>query len=41
MVMVPQDKPDEETLIRYSDLDFDIEIDQGFFSLRALQSGGD
>ncbi len=41
MVMVPQDKPDEKTLVRYSDLDFDIEIDEGFFSLRALQSGGD
>jgi hypothetical protein len=41
MVMVPQDKPDEQTLVRYSELDFDIEIDEGFFSLRALQSGGD
>jgi hypothetical protein len=41
MVMVPQDKPNEKTLVRYSELDFDIEIDEGFFSLRALQSGGD
>jgi len=40
MVMVPHDKPDEKTLVRYSDLDFDIEIDESFFSLRALQSGG-
>jgi hypothetical protein len=39
--MVPHDKPGEKTLVRYSDLDFDIEIDEGFFSLRALQSGGD
>ena len=41
MVMVPHDKPKEKTLVRYSDLDFDIEIDEGFFSLRTLQSGGD
>lgn len=41
MKMVPQDKPNEMTLVRYSELEFDIEIDEGFFSLRALQSGGD
>jgi hypothetical protein len=41
MVMVPQDKPDERTSVRYSQLDFDIDIDEDFFSLRALQSGSD
>lgn len=33
----PADKPDEYTLIRYEELDFDIEISESFFSLRNLQ----
>ena len=36
----PEDKPDERTSVRYSELEFDIEIDTDFFSLRALRSGG-
>lgn len=40
MEMFPHDKPGEKTLVKYSELDFGIQIDEGFFSLRALQSGG-
>ncbi|MDA1094897.1 MAG: outer membrane lipoprotein-sorting protein [Acidobacteria bacterium] len=39
MNMQPADKPGERTTIRYEDLEFDIDIDQSFFSLRSLQSG--
>jgi outer membrane lipoprotein-sorting protein len=39
MNMQPADKPGERTTIRYEELDFDIEIDESFFSLRTLQSG--
>ena len=35
----PADKPDERTIFRYDDIEFDIDIDSSFFSLRALQSG--
>lgn len=41
MEMVPEDKPGEKTVVRYSELDFDIELDESFFSLRTLQSRGD
>ena len=40
MELLPVDKPDERTLFRYSELEFDINIDESFFSLRALRSGG-
>jgi len=40
MELLPVDKPDERTLFRYSELEFDIDIDESFFSLRALRSGG-
>ncbi len=40
MEIRPEGKPDERTLLRYSELSFDIDIDRSFFSLRALQSGG-
>ena len=33
----PTDKPDEYTLIRYEEMDFDIEISESFFSLRNLK----
>ncbi len=36
----PEDKPGERTSVRYSELEFDIDIDREFFSLRALRSGG-
>jgi outer membrane lipoprotein-sorting protein len=38
MDMLPEDKPGERTSIRYSEVDFDIEIDESFFSLRSLRS---
>jgi outer membrane lipoprotein-sorting protein len=38
MDMLPEDKPGERTSIRYSDMEFDIEIDESFFSLRSLRS---
>ncbi len=38
MDVVPADKPDERTTILYSELDFDVDIDESFFSLRRLQS---
>ena len=40
MEMRPENKPDERTLLRYSELSFDVDLDRSFFSLRALQSGG-
>ncbi|MDE0395601.1 MAG: outer membrane lipoprotein-sorting protein [Gammaproteobacteria bacterium] len=39
MDMYPADKPDERTTIRYEELEFDIDVDPAFFSLRMLQSG--
>jgi outer membrane lipoprotein-sorting protein len=36
----PEDKPGERTTVRYEALDFDIDIDERFFSLRALRSAG-
>jgi outer membrane lipoprotein-sorting protein len=36
----PEDKPGERTTVRYEDLEFNIDIDESFFSLRALRSGG-
>ncbi|UCC75252.1 MAG: outer membrane lipoprotein-sorting protein [Gemmatimonadota bacterium] len=38
MDLYPEDKPGERTSVRYSEIDFDIEIDEGFFSLRSLRS---
>ncbi len=40
MNMRPEDKPGERTTVRYSEIQFDIDIDKSFFSLRALRSGG-
>ncbi len=37
--MYPADNPDERTTIRYEELEFDIDIDPSFFSLRTLQRG--
>jgi len=37
MRVVPEDKPDEYTEIRYSDLEFDVDLDADFFSLRRLR----
>ena len=38
MDMRPADKPDERTTLRYDELEFDVDIDESFFSLRTLQS---
>ena len=38
MNMQPADKPGERTTIRYEEMEFDIDIDPSFFSLRTLQS---
>lgn len=38
MNMRPADKPDERTTMRYDELEFDVDIDESFFSLRRLQS---
>ena len=35
--MRPADKPDQRTTIRYEELEFNIDIDPSFFSLRTLQ----
>ena len=37
MEMYPDDKPGERTIVRYQELDFDIEIDRSFFSLQNLK----
>ena len=37
MRVVPEDKPGEYTEVRYSELEFDIELDEEFFSLRRLR----
>lgn len=37
MRVVPEDKPGEFTEVRYSDLEFDVDLDEEFFSLRRLR----
>ena len=39
MNMLPADKPGERTTMRYDDLEFDIDVERSFFSLRNLQRG--
>ncbi len=39
MDMRPSDKPGERTTIRYEELEFDVDLDTSFFSLRTLQRG--
>jgi hypothetical protein len=38
MTMVPVDKPEESTSFRYTELEFEIGVDESFFSLRRLRS---
>ena len=38
MEMHPEDKPGETTTMRYDALEFDIDLDRSFFSLRTLKS---
>ncbi len=40
MTVVPTDKPEERTVLRYTDLAFDVGLDPAFFSLRQLRSDG-
>jgi outer membrane lipoprotein-sorting protein len=37
MTLVPSDKPGESTIIRYETLEFDVRLEDSFFSLRTLQ----
>ena len=37
VTMVPEDKPEESTVILYEQMDFDINLKDSFFSLRTLQ----
>ena len=39
MTIQPADKPGESTVIRYHELDFDVDLDEDYFSLRNLRSG--
>ena len=39
MDMYPADKPDERTTVRYEELEFDVDLDPSYFSLRNLQRG--
>ena len=38
MNVLPADKPEERTTLIYHDLDFDVDIDESFFSLRSLRA---
>ncbi len=38
MLMIPADKPEERTLLIYHELEFDIDLDESFFSLRNLRA---
>ena len=37
MRVVPEDKPGEYTEVRYSELEFDVDLDEEYFSLRRLR----
>ncbi len=39
MNMFPADEPGERTTLRYEELEFDIDLEDSFFSLRTLQRG--
>jgi len=36
--VIPADKPEEHTVLTYHELDFDISLDESFFSLRNLRA---
>ena len=38
MEMVPADKPEEATTLVYNELEFDVDLDESFFSLRRLRA---
>ena len=37
MSMIPADEPEESTIVKWEEIQFDITIDDEFFSLRKLQ----
>ena len=37
MVVIPNDKPQERTVMEYDNIDFDVDLDESFFSLRSLK----
>ena len=37
LTMQPEDKPAESTSFRYDEMEFDVDLDESFFSLRALK----
>jgi len=37
MKVIPADKPDEYTLVKYYEMDFDVNLSDGLFSIRNLQ----
>ena len=39
MTIRPADKPEESTVVRYHELEFDVDLDEDYFSLRNLRSG--
>lgn len=40
MTMQPEDKPGERTTVRYDELEFNVDIERSFFSLRNLRNAG-
>jgi outer membrane lipoprotein-sorting protein len=38
MVVIPTDKPEESTTVVYHELEFDVDLDESFFSLRNLRA---
>jgi len=38
MDVIPTDKPEERTTLIYHELDFDVGIEESFFSLRNLRA---
>jgi outer membrane lipoprotein-sorting protein len=39
LTMRPEDRPGERTTLRYANLEFDVGLDAGFFSLQRLRNG--
>ncbi len=37
MTVTPEDKPEEKTVVRYDDINFNVEVKDSLFSLRSLQ----
>lgn len=37
MILIPADKPDQRTIMNYDDLQFDIDIDESFFTQQNMR----